>query len=139
MSDIDYAKKILREGNYTCVLCKDDVVYTSELCGVAPMLGYLNAGIDLKGFSTADKVVGKAVALLFILAGVKEVYAEVISESALKILSQSGIPVSYDTCTKGIMNRAGNDSCPFEKAVSSIEDPQIGFDKIKETLSAMKI
>ena len=133
--DINYAKKLLKEGNYTCVLCKEDIVYTSELRGVAPMVNYLNKNTDLKGFYIADKIVGKAVALLFILAGIKEVYAEVISESALIILSKYKIIVSYNICSDKIINRTGTDICPMEKAVLTIEDPQIGFEKIKETLS----
>jgi hypothetical protein len=36
------------------------------------------------------------------------------------------------------MNRAGTGLCPLEQAVSAIENPQIGFEKIKETLLAMK-
>ena len=138
MSDINYAKKLFYEGNYTCVLCKENIVYTSLLSGVAPMVEYLNSNTDLKGFSAADKVVGKAVALLFILAGVKEIYAEVISESALETLSHSEIRVSYGTVIHKIMNRFGTDSCPMEQAVELVSVPQIAFEKIKETLGTLK-
>ena len=138
MSDISSAKNLLKEGKYTCVLCKEDKVYTSMLRGVAPMLGFINSGTDLKGFSAADKVVGKAVALLFIFAGLKEVYAEIISEAALKTLSNSGIQVSYNTVVNKIMNHAGTDSCPMEQVVEYIDDPQEAFEKVKIKLAAMQ-
>ena len=136
--DINSAMKLLREGNFTCVLCRGDTLHTSTLHGVAPMVEYLNSGTDLKGFSAADKISGKAAALLFVLAGVKEVYAEVISEPAVEALSRFDIRASYGAITSKILNRAGTDSCPMEKAVEKVDDPQTAFEKIKETIAAMR-
>ncbi len=36
---------------------------------------WLGSGMDFRGCAAADKIVGKASAMLFVLAGVKAVYA----------------------------------------------------------------
>ena len=73
MNDLEKAKEILEKGNYTCVICKGDTVYTSVDRGVAPVISFIDNKTDISGFSVADKVIGKAAAMLFSLAGVKEI------------------------------------------------------------------
>ncbi|MBR3227452.1 MAG: DUF1893 domain-containing protein, partial [Erysipelotrichaceae bacterium] len=68
MKDLERAIELLT-GERTCVLVKDDTVYISEEKGIAPIMYYLNNGIDISGFSVADRIVGKAAASLFICAG----------------------------------------------------------------------
>lgn len=138
MSDIVHAKEFLQSNGYTCVLCKEDIVYTSSLTGISPMVEFITSGIDLTGFSAADKVVGKAAAMLFVLAGIKEIYASVMSEQAVKIFSQHGIKYSYCTLAQAIINRAGTGSCPMEEAVKDIENPSDAFDAIKQKLDFLK-
>ena len=55
LNDLEKAKAILENGNYTCVLCKGDTVHTSQHRGVRPLLDLLDT--DVSGFSAADKVV----------------------------------------------------------------------------------
>lgn len=139
MNDIENAKELLQHGKYTCVLCKGDMVYTSTLRGVAPMVEWLGSGTDLGGYAAADKIVGKASAMLFVLAGVKEVYAPVMSEGAIHTLSHSGIRCFFDTHTDGIINRTGTGSCPMEQAVRNIQEPSAAFEAIKRTLKLLKM
>jgi len=138
MNDLDKAKELLRSGGYTCVLCKEEKVYTSFLRGVEPMTQWLQDGTDLREFSAADKVVGKASAMLFALAGVKEVYAPVMSEGAVKTFSRYGIPCVFDTLAGGIINRSGTGPCPMEAAVRDIEEPPAALDAILRTQKLMK-
>ena len=86
MNNLEKAKKLLEENDFTCVLCKDDTVYTSTLKGVAPMVKHIEEKTDLRGFSAADKVVGKAAAMLFVISGISELYADVITDTAKEIL-----------------------------------------------------
>ena len=51
------------------------IVITSDKRGVAPMLDFLREGKRFVGYSAADRVVGKSAAMLFIKAGIKEIYA----------------------------------------------------------------
>ena len=84
MNDLEHAKSILQEGGYTCVLCKGEAIHTSYHRGVRPLLELLET--DVSGFCAADKVVGKATALLYRLLNVKAVHAQVISQAALQVL-----------------------------------------------------
>ena len=137
MNNIEKAKKLLAENDFTCVLCKDDTVYTSTLKGVAPMVKYIGEKTDLRGFSVADKVVGKAAAMLFVISGVKELYAEVITHTAKEILEKYEILVSYKTLTDHIINRTKTDLCPMEKATANINNPEEAFEAIKKKLKEL--
>jgi hypothetical protein len=73
--DAEAARDALLRGSHSCVLVKDGAIRASDLRGIAPMAGFIDGGLDLRGSSAADRIVGKAAALLFALAGVSEVYA----------------------------------------------------------------
>lgn len=122
-AELKRAKSLLAEGGWTCVLCREGEILTSRERGVAPLLSWLDGGSDLSGFSAADKVVGKAAAFLYVLLGVKEVYAPVMSQPAWDTLEKQGIPPSCDTLAPAIRNRAGTGFCPMETAVREIDDP----------------
>lgn len=91
------------------------------------MMEWLGEGRDLHGFSVADLVVGKAAAMLFVRAGIAEVFARVISRSGKDYLERHGIPVAYETLTDSIRNRAGTGICPMEQTVLAIDDPEEGY------------
>ena len=138
MSDIERAKKLLTEGGYTCVLCREDTVYKNTLRGVAPMVKWLEEGTDLVGFSAADKVIGKAAAMLFALAGVKEVHGDVMSAAAAEFLTANKVPFTCDTLTEKIINRSGDGICPMEQLTADMNDPAAAFEAIKLKLSELR-
>ena len=72
--DLKRACQTLAASDCTCVLCAGTRCHTSTQRGVAPLLQWLDGGTDLKGFSAADKVVGKAAAFLYCLLGVAAVH-----------------------------------------------------------------
>lgn len=131
-SNINKAVELLEESSYTCVLCKDDMVYTSTERGVKPLLEWYNSGTNVEGFSAADKVVGNAAAFLYVLLGVDEVYAPVMSEIAKQTLTSNGIKVQCKLLVNQIINRAGTGRCPMEEAVDGIIEPE-------EALAAIKV
>ncbi len=130
MTDLERAKSILNEG-HTCVLVKNDEVIIYDKTGIAPMMDVLANKINVNDFSVADKIVGKAVAMLMALAKVKNVYAEVISYGAIKVLEENGISYSYKVLTDKIINRSGTDICPMEKTVANIEDLYKAYEALK--------
>ncbi len=134
ISNINKAIELLDEGSYTCVLCKDDVVYTSTERGVKPLLQWYNGGFSMGGFSAADKIVGNAAAFLYVLLGVEEVYAPVMSEAAKQTLISNGIKVQCKLLVKEIINRAGTGRCPMEEAVDGIIEPEEALAAIKYKL-----
>lgn len=136
--DLQKAAALLAQGGYTCVLCAGDAVYTSDQRGIKPLLGFLDAGIDLRGFSAADKVVGKATAFLYCLLGVKAVYAPVISRAALDVLGSFGIEAQYDVQAEAILNHRKDGFCPMETATKALDDPLQALHAIRKTLEKLQ-
>ena len=124
MQDLERAKELLETEGHTCVLCHGDAVLTTELRGVRPLARWLESGRNLQGFHAADRVVGKATAYLYVLLKVRAVYARVMSNSALGVLTDHGIFAQYGSLAEHIINRAGDGICPFEAAVLHIHDPR---------------
>jgi len=120
MTDSERAFETL--AGHTLAACKGDQLYVSDRRGIAPMLEWLAEGKNLFGFSVADLVVGKAAAMLFVKAGVAHVFARTLSQGGKRVLERYKIPFSYEVLTERIINRAGDDVCPMEKAVSDTED-----------------
>lgn len=137
MTDMERAKKQLAESDDTCVLVKGDVLYHSGMRGVKFLMQQLDAGVNLTGFAAADKVVGKATAMLFVLAGVVAVHAGVISEAAEAMLNRYGIMYTFDTRTERIINRAGTGMCPMEQAVWALDDPADAPDAIHAAMARL--
>ncbi len=137
-ADLERAKEILAQTGSTCVLCRDDLVYTTTQRGVRPLIDWLESGQDTWGFSAADKVVGKAAALLYCLLGVRRVHGNVMSDAAVKVLRRNGIEVYWDRLTEGIRNRADTGPCPLESATTHIDDPEEALPVILATLKSLQ-
>lgn len=86
----------------------------------------------------ADKVVGKGAASLMVLGRVKDVYAGVISQSALFLLQKAGISVTYGQCVDHIINRTGTDWCPVEKLCNDVCTAEEALPLIEEFVGRMK-
>lgn len=129
--NLNRALNLLNSGDYTCVVCREDTVYTTTARGVAPLLSWLEEKTDLKGFSAADRVVGRGAAFLYCLLGVKEVYARVMSNPAAEVLRAYGIRAEAELFVNGIINRRGDGPCPFEAAVMDIQDAQEALTAIR--------
>ena len=129
------AREILHSGHHTCVLCSGDAVLIDDRRGVKPLLDLLQK--DLAGYCAADKVVGKAAALLYRLIGIAEIYAGVISEPAIAVLEAGGIAVFYDEKVPAIRNRTDTGFCPMETAVWEIDDPELAPKILQGTLAAL--
>lgn len=125
----------LDAGNYTCVICKEDRLFTATERGVAPLLHWVDIGADLRGFSAADRVVGRGAAFLYCLLGVQAVYAHVMSRPAAQVLLAHSIAVFSGTMVDGIINRKGTGPCPFEAAVMDIHNPQDALAAIRAKMA----
>ena len=136
---MEQARQILTTGGFTCVLRKEETTYTATERGVKPLVRWLTEGIDARGFTAADKVVGRATAYLYVLLGVREVWAAVMSEAAAEVLTRHGIAASQDQLVKNIINRTGTGICPFEEAVLEIQDPEEALAAIRSKMAQMNI
>ena len=137
MKNLNKARELLESSGFTCVLCRGEATYTSTRRGVAPLMELLESKTPVAGWSAADKVVGKATALLYRLLGVKAVYGHIISESAQETLQQGGIEVRFGKCVPYIVNRAGDGRCPMETATADIGDPALAPAAIKAKLAEL--
>lgn len=135
MTDLQIAKNNL--SGHTICLCRGGECLYSESRGIAPMMNFIANGVDLSGYSVADVVVGKAAALLFVKCGIKNVFAKTLSQSAKSVLELYDIPYEYETLTERIINRASTDTCPMEKAVWEIDNPEQAYLILKDKLKTM--
>ena len=128
MTDIlESAKEQLHNNNFSIVIVGENDVYTSTKHGVAPLLEIV-----------ADKVVGKAAALLMVKGGVKEVYADIISSHALDVFEKYKIKTYYGNLVEYIINRDKTGMCPMEKAVLEVDEPNTAYDVLKKKIAEMR-
>lgn len=136
MSNIGRAKSFLKDGA-TFALVGGDKVITCNRRGIAPLLEFAESGKILSGFSVADKIVGKAAAMLYVLMGAEEVYAEVMSRAADGVFARFGVAHSCETLVDFIVNRRGDGVCPMENAVKDITQPAQVVPVLRATLNAL--
>lgn len=141
MKDIEKAKEFLENGNYTFVAVKEgSVIAASQENGIKPLMKILRKNRSmLKESSIADKIIGKAAALLVLLAKAKVLHGYTMSSSAIEILSDKDMNFTYDNEVKHILNNTGDDMCPMEKTTLNINKPNRAFialeKKIEELMS----
>ncbi len=138
MNQIEKAKQILVENDYTCVLLKNDTQYTSKKKGVAPVLDLMSEGIDLEGFVLADRVIGKSVAYLVVEAKIKEVYTYMISQHAIEVFEKYQIPFIYTIKVDRILNNTKDGFCPMESTVLDVNDPTEAFVLLENKLKTLR-
>ena len=103
-------------GSPTFALVNGGQVYVSEEKGIKPLMCLLSDNPALlNGASVADRITGRASAFLLIHGKVKELYTELISESACAVLD-GGIDYTFDKSVEKIEN------CIMEQAVHGITD-----------------
>ena len=138
LDKVNDVKKTLLEGGYTCVIQTANQLHTSRERGVKPLLTFLHSGENFQGAVGADKTVGAGAAYLYVLLGVKALWVNVISESALEILKNNEIAVYYERCVPYIINRKGDGVCPIEEAVSCAQTAQQAYACIVKKLAQLQ-
>jgi hypothetical protein len=140
MSDLDAARGRLYGEKLTLVIVKDGEVLfetsSHRISGFVDAIEQLDA--KLGGASVADKVVGKAVALLCVHAGISEVYAEILSKKAKMVFEENGISCVWKELVDNILDLNRSDVCPFEKTTADISDPERAYAAFKALLKSFK-
>lgn len=130
---------LLHKENHSCVIKNQGKTRSFSQRGVADLYHLLNHDVSfLKGATVADKIVGKAAAALMILGGVKTLHAGVISFSALELLQDKRIEVSYEEAVPFILNRDQTDWCPLEKLCDREGSPENVLLRIKTFINKIK-
>lgn len=133
MNDLELAKQTLKHNKLSLVIVKNGaVIFETRMHGVA---GFLQAieklGSLLHGASVADKIVGRAAAMLCLHSRVESVFALVMSEKAKALLESKGVHYEAKTLVSRVMGKDGRTDCPFERLVSEIDDPKEAYAKLK--------
>lgn len=141
MRDLEIAKRILKERKLTLAIVRNGkLIFESNDHGI---IGFIKAieelGGELNGAYMADKIVGRAIALLAIYAGIRGVYAEIISKYGLKTLMEGNIEeIEYGEIVDVIMDKTGRNICPFEKEAQETYEPSKAYEKFKLMIKALK-
>jgi hypothetical protein len=143
MNDIEIAKRTLYKKGLTLAMVKNgEVLFETHSHRISGFLGAIEQfGDELEGASLADRVAGKAIALLCVYVKMKEVYAEVLSKKARIVFEQNGIPHEWKELVGNILDLNKSGVCPFEKAADGISDPKDAyriFRALQESLKACK-
>ena len=140
MTDLEIAKTELNGYSLTLAIVKNGaVIYSTKIRKISGFLDAIDkCGADLRGASVADRVVGKAVALLCAYVGVREVYACVLSRKAVIVLKQNHVGYSWNKLVDNILDVDKLNSCPFEKAAADLSDPQAAYVKFKTLLKNLR-
>ncbi len=138
MSDIARAREILQENAaLTCVFVRGEEIFTRTERGVKPLIMLADEGKTLSGYSCADRVVGRAAALLYVLLGAEAVFAKVLSRSGEEVFKAHKIAYGCDVLAERIVNRAGTGLCPMELATADITDPVEALSAIRAKLKEL--
>ena len=133
----DRALAVLRNTDASFVYVTEEAVLTSEYKGIRRLLALVNEHTTLAEGFVADRIVGKAAALLMVLQGAKNVYAETIDKPALAVFRTHGVNVMFRKAIPIIINRSGDGICPMENAVLAVDDPREAFTVLSETVKKL--
>ncbi|MEM3697549.1 MAG: DUF1893 domain-containing protein [Candidatus Bathyarchaeia archaeon] len=139
--DLTLAKKRLsEEKGLTLTIAKNGkIIFETSSHGIS---GFLEAveklGDKLNRASVADKVVGKAIALLCVYKRVKMVYAATISREAKAFFEKYRVYHEWDDLVENILDFKKRGICPFEKLAMDISNPNKAYVRLKALHDSLK-
>jgi len=139
MQDLKTARTRLKEKSLTLSIVKDgNILFETSANGVS---GFLTAiekcGEKLVGASVADKIAGKAIALLCVYAKIEAVYAVVLSKEAKAVLDRHAIYHEFDELVENILDSKRRGVCPFEKSVMDVSDSKKAYNRLRALQKAL--
>jgi hypothetical protein len=140
MQDLEIAKKQLYSKNLTLAIVKNGIIlFQTDTHKISGVIGAIEKfGAQLNGASVADRVAGKALALLCVYAGISQIYAEVLSRKALAVFEDNKIMFEWKEIIDNVLDIDKTGVCPFEKVAANISDPKESYATFKTLLTKMK-
>lgn len=140
VQDLEAAKKRLSEKGLTLSIVKGGkIIFETFSHGIS---GFLEAiekfGDELEGASVADRVLGKAIALLCVNTKIKAVYAIILSEKAKALLKENAVYHEWDSLVENILGTDKAGICPFERLATEISDPKDAYKRLKALQNSLK-
>lgn len=124
MTNLEIVKDKLYKTNASLVVlysngeCKE--YYQNRIKDIKEILQ--NNKIALQGATIADKVIGKVAGSILTVAGVKEIYSDVMSEYAIPVLKDNNISFEYKKLVNYIENNDKTGMCPMENKYKDEKD-----------------
>ncbi len=84
----------------------------------------------LEGAVIADKVIGKVASSVLVVAGVKEIYTDVLSRYAVPVLEENHIKYEYEKLVPYVQNNAKDGMCPMENKFRDEKDIHIVYNEM---------
>ncbi len=134
MTDVELARQALQRNALAFALVKDGVILrTGKREGIGELLEAVDAlGDGIRDASLADKIVGKAVAMIARAAGLRAVYATLASHAAVAALAQDRIPLTYEGLVPLILNKRNDGPCPMERLTLPLANPLEAVSALRE-------
>jgi hypothetical protein len=140
MKDLEIARKQLYDKSLTLVIVKKGIIlFQTDSHRISGVIGAIEKlGVQLNGASAADRVAGKALALLCVYAGIRQIYAEVLSRRALAVFENNKIMFECKEIIDDVLDIDKTGVCPFEKVAADISHPEESYATFKTLLEKMK-
>ena len=137
--DLRLAKRKLHENNLNLVIVrKEEVVFETGAHGIGGfLLAIEKLGKNMVDSAVADRIIGRAAALLCAYSEVASAFAVTISEDGIQILRENAIPYKYENVVLHILSYDRKDICPFEKLTADLKNPKEAYARLKKVGSSM--
>lgn len=132
MTNLEIVKKKLYETNASLVVlyangeCK--AYYQNRIKDIKEILQ--QDKLALQGAIIADKVIGKVAGSILTVAGVKEIYADVMSRYAIAVLEENHVTYAYNYLTEYIQNNDKTGMCPMENKYKDQTDISVIYNEM---------
>jgi hypothetical protein len=132
-ADLNLAKQRLIQKNLSLVIAKNGrVLFETESHGINGLLKAIKQLQDnMAGSSVADRIVGRAAALLLVYSGVVAVFAVTASDSGIEVLKNNHVFHEFERRVPRILDSKKVDVCPFERLVAKFSDPKEAYEELK--------
>ena len=127
--------EFLTNDNTLRVYKGNKLIFASDKDRLLPLVEYLEKFASRhRNVVIFDKIVGRAAALLFIMANCREVYSPLGSRLAVEVLERNGIKHHLSQIVPCIQKPNHEDMCPME-ALSIGKEPEEFYRLIKNLLA----
>jgi len=124
----------MEEEGHSLVVVRDGrVLFSSRLSGIKSLLDALDNNV-LPGSSIADKVFGRAAAMIAAQGEVTAVHTPVLSQEAVEVLADAGILYCTNQTVPCIQNSNRTGPCPIEAITASTVVPEKGVRAVRQLL-----
>ncbi|HOB35060.1 MAG: DUF1893 domain-containing protein [Firmicutes bacterium] len=132
--DLKLAARILHaEAQSLVVVRSGRVLFRSRMSGIEPLLEALDYDV-LAGSAVADKVVGRAAAMVAVTGQAASVYSWIMGAGAVEVLTAAGILHCADAVVPVILDREGRLPCPLEAVTQFTVVPEKGVRALRHLL-----